>query len=46
MDLTTLKGLAYFEDVEAEPIMYKIGSPPTFEQIKQYLIQETKKYLN
>lgn len=43
--MTVLKGLIYFDDIDAEPLIYKVDSPPTFDQIKQHLIKETKQYL-
>ena len=43
--LTVLKGLVFFEDIEPEPLAYKITTPPSFEVIKDFLAKETKKYL-
>lgn len=44
--MTVLKSLTYFDDVDSTPLIYKIVNPPTFDQIKNFLADETKKYLD
>ena len=44
--MTVLKGLSYFEDIETAPLIYKITNPPSFEQVKKFLTDETKKYFS
>ncbi len=45
-EIFLLKGLLFFEDINKQPIQWQKGFEVSFEQIKDFLVKEVKRYEN